>query len=111
MLAEISAEKRELLADARPVLEAIVADETRDEMQDDLLVLTREMRMGAPPLPGVTRFDANSLLRVANRAAKIQIALKSDDELIDRLEKSTPFRSAKIIVTIGNLVKLFFQLF
>lgn len=109
-LAEISAEKRQLIADAAPVLEAVVTGQTKDQMRDDLLVLAQDMRIGAPPLPGVTRFDADSLQRVGNRAAKIQIALRSDEKLLDRLEKSTSLRGATIGLTIVETVKLIFSL-
>jgi hypothetical protein len=110
-LRELSPDALNQIAEAAPVLEAITEGDLREQMHEDTLFLTKEMRAAPPQLPGVTRADAiipghDEAVRVLGRSARILIALIRSPELIDRLHDSTAFKSVTIFTTLASLVRL-----
>lgn len=115
-LQELEPENLDLLSDAAPVLEAITEGDLREQMQEDILYLTQEMRVGPPRLPGVTRADAISpgrdeAVRVFGRSARMLIALRKSPELVHKLHESAGFKALNIIGVLGGLISLGMMLF
>lgn len=115
-LRELSPENLEQIAEAAPVLEAITQGDLREQMRDDVLYLTQEMRAGPPRLPGVTRDDAiipghDEAVRVLGRSARMLIALRNTPELINKIHASAGFKALNILGVLGGLVSLGMMLF
>lgn len=115
-LRELSADALNQIAEASPVLESITEGDLREQMHEDILFLTEEMRAAPSRLPGVTRADAvipghDEAVRVLGRSARILIALRRTPELINKLHDSTAFKSATILTTLASLVGLGLMLF
>lgn len=115
-LRELSPENLEQIAEAAPVLEAITQGDLREQMRDDVLFLTQEMRAGPPRLPGVTRADAiipgqDEAVRVFGRSARMLIALRETPNLVHKLHESAGFKAIDIIGVLGGLISLGLMLF
>ncbi|MEX5576773.1 hypothetical protein [Pseudophaeobacter sp. A-200-2] len=115
-LRELSPENLEKIAEAAPVLEAITQGDLREQMRDDVLFLTQEMRVGPPKLPGVTRADAivtgqDEAVRVFGRSARMLIALRKTPEFVNKIHSSAGFKALNILAVLGGLVSLGLMLF
>lgn len=115
-LRELSPESLEALSEAAPVLELITEGDLQDQMREDVLFLTQEMRVGPPRLPGVTRADAiipgrDEAMRVFGRSARILIALRKTPELVHKIHESAGFKAVSILAVLGSLVSLGMALF
>lgn len=115
-LRELSSDNLAQIAEAAPVLEAITQGDLREQMRDDVLYLTQEMRAGPPRLPGVTRADAiipgqDEAVRVFGRSARMLIALRKAPNLVHKLHESAGFKAINIIGVLGGLISLGLMLF
>ena len=115
-LRELSPESLEQLADAAPILESLTEGDLQEQMREDVLFLTQEMRAGPPRLPGVTRADAiipgrDEAVRVFGRSARILIALRKTPDLVDKIHASAGFKALNILGVLGGLVSLGLMLF
>jgi hypothetical protein len=115
-LRELSAESLSQIADAAPILEAITEGDLREQMREDVLFLTQEMRAGLPRLPGVTRADAiipgrDEAVRVFGRSARMLLALRKTPALVNKMHESAGFKAINILVVLGGLVSLAMLLF
>ncbi|MCC1482406.1 hypothetical protein J1C52_12200 [Roseibaca sp. Y0-43] len=116
-LREFTDEEIEQVAAAGPVIEAITEGELQEQMREDILYLTQDMRSGPPRrLPGVTRADAiiqgsDEAVRVFGRSARMMLLLRRFPEVVDRLHGSTGYKAASLLATLGTLVSLGFLLF
>tara|TARA_B100001971_G_C18244874_1_gene573527 strand:- start:243 stop:1634 length:1392 start_codon:yes stop_codon:yes gene_type:complete len=115
-LRELSPNALSQIAEAAPVLEAITEGHLREQMHEDILFLTKEMRTAPSRLPGVTRADAimpghDEAVRVFGRSARILIALRRVPEFFSRLHDSPTFKSATILSTLVDLIKIGLALF
>lgn len=110
-LSELSPEALTQIEEAAPVLEAITEGALQEQMHEDVLFLTEEMRVGPPRLPGVTRADAvvpgrDEAGRVFGRSARMLLALRRAPELIHKLHDSAGFKAAVIVTTLSGMVAL-----
>ena len=115
-LRELSPESLEQLADAAPILETVTEGNLQEQMREDVLFLTQEMRAGPPRLPGVTRADAiipgsDEAVRVFGRSARILIALRQTPDLVEKIHASAGFKALNILAVLGGLVSLGLMLF
>jgi hypothetical protein len=115
-LRELSPESLQQLADAAPILESLTEGDLQEQMREDVLFLTQEMRAGPPRLPGVTRADAiipgrDEAVRVFGRSARILIALRKTPDLVDKIHASAGFKALNILGVLGGLVSLGLMLF
>ena len=69
------------------------------------------MRVGAPPLGGVVRNGGDEVVRIGGGGAQMMLMLRQPPELIDRLEKTSGYRAARIFGTLGGLIGLLLAIF
>ncbi|WP_152533322.1 MULTISPECIES: hypothetical protein [unclassified Labrenzia] len=113
---ELTDEDLQTITDAAPALEAISEGRLEEELREDILYLTREMRIGAPRLLGVTRDDAiipapDEAVRLFGRSARMLIFLRQAPELVEKVHNSSAFKAISIIAVLASLVSIAVTLF
>lgn len=101
---------RELVT-AEPVLSSITEGDLGVQIREDIQFLTRTIPTSAPSLPGVTRSSSLTIgrdeaVRIFGRSAGFLVAMRGNPEVIEKIEKNSTYRIARIMATLGGLVKI-----
>lgn len=106
---ELSDHDKELLQEARPILEAISEGIMADDFAADIPVLINDamlpLPMGAPRLPAM-----DPSMRVFGRVAKIS-KLANTEKIIQQIDGSSGFKAAKILKLIKDVIEIGLHLF
>lgn len=106
---ELPDHDKELLQDARPILEAISEGIMAEDFATDIPELINDtmspLPRGAPRLPAM-----DPSMRLFGRVAKIS-ALANTEKIIQKIEGSSGFKAAKILKFIKDIIEIGLHLF
>lgn len=104
-LREITAEQKETLRQALPVLRAISSADLAEEWDQDIPALINDaigpVSGTAPRLPG-----ADEATRIFSRVSKIAILWRKTPEIVKRIKSSPGYAAAEIVLTVSGIIAL-----
>jgi len=107
-IAELNAEQKATLAEAKPLLVDISEGAMREGFDEDISFIVED-RIGVAPAFGPDDrnpmlAEYNETLRTLSRVANIGVLLRQFPEIIHKIDKSAAYKGARILTTIAAII-------